>query len=296
MRISLHSREDLLWWYHNLSHQKRIIRISPPDRTIYCDASSEGWGASFEGKKTGGRWSFDEMNYHINVLELMAIEYALKSLCKDFQNEGISILSDNTTAIAYLKNGGGTRSIQCNDLAKNIWQWCAHKNIWFMVTHIPGIENVEADYESRHFTENTEWSLHPDIFANVIQNMGKPDVDLFASKNNFQVKPYVSWGPDPFAIAVNAFHIKWNSFDLCYIFPPFRLLNRVLQKIFNERARAIVIAPDWPAQPWYANIHRKSRKTLYFNKQNNNLLRTEQSNEPTTKSIHDTPLCAFLLY
>ena len=187
---------------------------------------------------------------HINALEILAIHYGLKSLCREIQNEGLKILSDNTTAVAYLCNGGGTRSTICNDITKNIWNWCETQNVWIMVGHIPGIDNVDADYESRHFSENTEWKLNPIIFQNICEQFGFPDIDLFASKNNFQINPYVSWGPDPNATYVNAFHIHWSQFNLVYIFPPFRLLNRVLRKIINEKAKAIVIAPDWPAQPW----------------------------------------------
>ena len=295
MKISYEGKQDLKWWYTNLHNQRKDIRISPPQTTLFCDASGEGWGASFGYKRAGGRWSVEEGHLHINVLELKAIDLALKSLCSQISNCGLQIFSDNTTAIAYLKHGGGTKSSQCNDIAISIWAWCAHRDIWFLVTHVPGVENVEADYESRHFSENTEWSINPDIFRDISQKLGVPDIDLFASRNNNKVSCYASWGPDPHASYVNAFHVNWSKFKLCYIFPPFRLLNRVIQKIREENAKAIVVSPNWPAQPWYSILHKKASRVLFYKKMENNLIQSVVVKKPQTKSIDDIPLCVFLL-
>ena len=45
--------------------------------------------------KVGGeRWSDDEIHYHINVLELLAIELALKAFLKDSNKKHVRIVSD----------------------------------------------------------------------------------------------------------------------------------------------------------------------------------------------------------
>ena len=73
-----------------------------------------------------------------------------------------------------------------------------------------------------------------------------PDIDLFASRLNFQTKVYVSWSPDPGAWAVDAFLFCWKDFKP-YIFLPFSLLGRVLLKLQKaEVFDAIIIAPWWP--------------------------------------------------
>ena len=295
MKISYQSKRDLMWWHDNLHIQQKIIRVSPPESVIFCDASLQGWGACYGEERTGGRWSLAEENLHINVLEIKAVEFGLKSLCSHLSSCGIKIMSDNTTAIAYINKGGGTKSGECNEVTLDIWEWCATKNIWPLACHVPGVENVQADYESRHFSENTEWKLNPSIFSTICESFGEPDIDLFASRNNNQVKDYVSWGPDPHAIYVNAFHLDWSKFKLCYIFPPFRLLNRVLQKVRREQARAIVVAPNWSAQPWISPLHKQAKEVLYFKKKQQNLIQT-QVGQQEGKSIHDIPLCVFLLY
>ena len=62
---------------------------------------------------------------------------------------------------------GGTHSRECNTIAKDIWQWCIDKQIWLTATHIPGTKNVEADRESRVFSDNKEWMIRPDIFRKI---------------------------------------------------------------------------------------------------------------------------------
>ena len=62
---------------------------------------------------------------------------------------------DNTCAVAYIKNMGGSHSVECNDVAKRIWQWCKMNDVWITITHIPGKQNVEADKLSRNFHDNT---------------------------------------------------------------------------------------------------------------------------------------------
>ena len=99
---------------------------------------------------------------------------------------------DNVTAVSYINNMGGTHSLMCNKLAKDIWIWCRSNNIWLSATHIPGITNVEADRTSRKFKDSSEWKLDPSVFERITEHWGKPNLDLFASHINFQFKHYIS--------------------------------------------------------------------------------------------------------
>ena len=71
----------------------------------------------------------------------------------------------------------------------------------------------------------------------------------------------MSYRLDPKCIAVNAFILDWNKLDF-YIFPPFVCVNKVLQKIYQEKAKDIVIALDWPSQPFYPRLIAMSIKTI----------------------------------
>ena len=164
-----------------------------------------GWGASLSEVRTGGRWSISEASLHINVLELKAIELSIQALLGNAFNQEIQVQTDNTTAVAYINHKGGPRSRACNEVARDIWTWCERRKIWIEAVHLPGALNVEADYESRHFTDDSEWSPNPLLFDQICNKWGAPCLDLFASRLNHKVRKYVSWCPDPGAQFVNAF-------------------------------------------------------------------------------------------
>ena len=55
-----------------------------------------------------GLWSEAETTYHINVLEMLAVELGLRSLLVNCQNQHIGFVSDNTTAVTYINCIGVT--------------------------------------------------------------------------------------------------------------------------------------------------------------------------------------------
>ena len=296
MKISYNSMKDLTWWERNIDTASHSIRPVVPEKTLKTDASGLGWGACFDDQRTGGRWSLQESELHINVLELKAVELGLCSLCSDTDNlTGIKVLCDNMTSVSYLRNKGGTRSSECNEITRRIWKWCENRNLWLIVSHIPGVKNIEADFESRNFTDNTEWAVNSKIFTCVCDTWGYPKIDLFASRNNHQLETYASWGPDPGACYIDAFSINWKQFKFVYIFPPFRLIGRALQKVQMERVKAIILAPVWPGQPWFTGLQAASRETWTFPKRKDNLLQLEIGDHKG-RSLNETQIRFHLIY
>ena len=71
---------ELNWWIANVSSSYFPLDIREPTIEFKTDASTTGgWGAVCNSCQTGGRWNSEEKQKHINVLEMLAIEYALKS-------------------------------------------------------------------------------------------------------------------------------------------------------------------------------------------------------------------------
>ena len=81
-----------------------------------------------------------------------------------------------------------------------------------------------------------------------------PDVDLFASRLNYQVESYVSWRADPSSVHIDAFTLDWSAYTCFYAFPPFSLIDRVLTKIEHDKAKGIVVVPLWHTQPWFPKL------------------------------------------
>lgn len=250
MYISDQMKDDLSWWINNAHFSCRQICHGPIQFVVYSDASLLGWGATFDNQEIGGHWSDIEQSYHINALELVACFNALKSFFKDQRDTSIKVMTDNVTAVSYINNMGGIHSQLCNDLASQIWTWCIDRSIWLLAAHIPGVENVVADRKSRKFDDQTEWRLNSNVFNDITRLFGKPNIDLFANSLNAQVEIYCAWKPDPNASFVDAFTIDWSKF-FSYIFPPFSLIGKCLQKIMEERAECIMVVPVWTTQVWY---------------------------------------------
>ena len=262
MHISDLSRNDLKWWLDHVDSDPGSLTPVDSCVTLKCDSSLEGWGSVLScdstspiPKSANGRWCYNEREHHINFLEIKAILLGLQSLCSAYKDCTIAVLSDNQTAVAYIRNMGGTHSRECNQITRELIMWCKERNLSLIISHIPGKLNVEADRASRQdFHDDIEWSLDKCIFDKLVGVWGKPDIDLFATRLNAKLPCYVSWKADPGAMAIDAFTISWSDYNLIYCFPPFSLIGRVLQKISQSQVRAIIVLPDWPTQCWYPQM------------------------------------------
>ncbi|MCH9717010.1 MAG: hypothetical protein K0U52_08000 [Gammaproteobacteria bacterium] len=135
---------------------------------------------------------------------------------------------DNTTALNYINKLGGTVSPQLNRLTKELWLWCLERDILLEASHLAGILNVRADQESRIMKDRSDWKLCPHVFQEINRILGPLQVDLFASRLTNQLPHYVSWKPDPLAMAMNAFTLDWEELQMSYANPPWNLIGKVL--------------------------------------------------------------------
>jgi hypothetical protein len=243
------------------------INTPPPDIIIETDASLEGWGGicSRLNRKTNGLWLESEKVSHINCLELKAILFTLHALCSDFNNKHIRIMTDNTCAVSYINKFGGCKSRKCHDITREIWLWAINRNIWLSCAHISGKDNCNADTLSRSFNSDAEWKLSPHLFQHITLKLDFiPNIDLFASRLNYQLKPFISYQPDPESLATDAFKLhSWEKWKF-YAFPPFAVIGLVIQKIVFDKATGLIVVPNWPTQPWYPKLMKMLIKPPIF--------------------------------
>ena len=113
---------------------------------------------------------------------------------------------DKTTAIPYINKLGGTLSPELNHLTKE-----------GPMAMVPGQEYYSSSItsspcsESRVMKDRTDWRLCPEVFAHNNRLFGLLQVDLFASRLTHQLLKYVSWHPDPGAMACDAFAQDWSQ-------------------------------------------------------------------------------------
>ncbi|CAH3032281.1 unnamed protein product [Pocillopora meandrina] len=212
MTLSSEAKSDIQWWIDSISEAYNPVNHGDPDINMTTDASLSGW-VLFSGKVSA---------------------------------KHIKLMVDNNTAVATINQMGTCHSNLNNKLVEQIWEWCILHGICLTVAHIQGKSSTEADRESRLSRKETEWCLDRSIYSAVIQKLDViPDIDLFASRLNHQLKPYIAYRP-----FINAFHISWEEYTF-YAFPPFCILKRVLQKINIDQATGIIIVPNWPTQTWW---------------------------------------------
>ena len=176
------AKEDLEWWIHEVSRWNgRSLQATPPELEIEIDASLAGWGAYCQGNLTG-RWSEEEQSLHINELELLAALFALRAFLKHVRDVSVLLKSDNVTTVAYINRLGGTRSGVLVHIAKELWLWCLQRGIAIKAQHLPGKDNLNADFMSRHLRDRADWILNPALFNLINQMWGPLEVDLFATR------------------------------------------------------------------------------------------------------------------
>ncbi|KZS06356.1 Uncharacterized protein APZ42_030218 [Daphnia magna] len=246
--LSREARSDLEWWVKNLSTTKdKLFFPKTPDLEIYSDASLSGWGACCNGVKTRGPWTLADTRKHNNELELTGAFYAIQSYAAQSKDVAIRIYLDNTTVVAYINKCGGTRSVALTVAAKALTDWCELRGVAVEAVHLAGELNVVADEESRAQADASDWKMDPLVYAQ-INRIWPSQVDLFSSPWNAQLPLFVTWRPQPGAMATNPFALNWGGLS-GYGFPPFCLIFACLEKIRRERATVVFCLPsvDWPA-------------------------------------------------
>ena len=170
-----------------------------------------------------------------------------KPLQKQSSRTCQTVDGQSISSALHQQNGGHTLKTLAK-LAIDLWNWCLDHKIHMSAEHLPGVLNLRADKEFRVVTDPSDWKLNPAFFKILVQ-----------------LPHFVSWKPDPQAIATDAFLMNWRDFR-GYAFPPFALVGRCSQQVIAQNVdHLVLVAPVWPAQPWYpVLLHLAVDKRLLF--------------------------------
>ena len=256
LSISEGIKSELLWWVVKLpSHRSSPMRDPPAEISIWSDAATNegcGWGGhSSLGDTVQGVWSEKEREMHINVLETLGAVNVVEALLPPDTVAAHYI--DNTTAVAYVRNFGGTVSKGSCDRALQYWDVVLDRNSWVIPSHIAGKDNVMADFFSRHTIEHHEFGLIQSAFDKIVDKFFLPQFDLFASSKLHVTEKWASYCWTRDATAGDAFLMsQWPQES--FIFPPFPLINEVVARLVKqEDLRFILVAPISSRSPpmWF---------------------------------------------
>ena len=257
------ARVPLLPWFHASVLQWQNTRwllqgvpltLPAPEATLFTDASHQGWGAHVEDLTSAGSWSPSLQSSHINMLELLAVHHAVLAFDAVLSGKHVLLCTDNTTVACYVNKQGGARSASLSRATEDLLLHCQSRSITLSARHVPGVLNIVADALSRpHSVLPTEWTLSHRVLRPLWLWWFRPMIDLFATQFNHRLPIYVSPVPDPRSWAIDSLTLPWTGL-LAYAFPPFPILGKVLRKARADLPRMILIAPLWPAQPWFPDL------------------------------------------
>lgn len=180
-----------------------------------------------------------------------------KIFLKNVFHKHIHLHIDNQVALFSLRAQGSTRSPLCNKFTAKIMRFFEEHDLHLTVTYIKSGCNVEADLASRATcNDDIEWSLKQNVFDELCEVFGRPQVDLFATRLNFKLPSYVAWQRDPGAVAIDALYHDWNQYAYVYLYPCFSLIPRVIRKfqLSGNGLEGLFIIPFWPGQIWWPVI------------------------------------------
>ena len=152
MRLKVQSvlvLSEVAWWASPAVLQGLPLVTMETEVTLFTDASSSGWGAQLGSRSTQGQWSAFQQSWHINVLEMQAVIYAVRDFLLHLRFRVVRLMCDNAVTVAYIKNEGGTRSPTLMQMTIRLLKWCDCKAITLVPVHLPGVHNIQADSLSR---------------------------------------------------------------------------------------------------------------------------------------------------
>ena len=253
MVISSDAKEELKFWAELPSGISSPITVSQSTGTVTTDASEEGLGIWFDGNIISDRIPSGYEGFHINVKELLALKRFL-DIFNEVKNCVLTWRCDNNSALAALKHEGSTRSWPLSALSCDILKVSLARGISWDPIRISSQENLVADAASR-FNQVPDWCLKESIARKMFSRWGTPDVDLMASDSSRKVPLFLSWSRqdvEAWGIDSLAQDINWAGFSLPYCFPPFPLLQQVLDKCRKQKVnQMILVAPWWQGKPFF---------------------------------------------
>ena len=102
-------------------------------------------GGMLQGSFDKGKWLKGEKHFHIIVLELLALKFAILIFTKNLPNLIINVQVDKKVVLPYLLKMRGTFSPQLLKISKSIWNYLLSHQITITAEYLPSRMNIEAD-------------------------------------------------------------------------------------------------------------------------------------------------------
>jgi len=269
-------KEDLVWWRDNLvgwNGRCTFKSTRAVELHLNCDASGEGWGASFRGLdpsdrafNAAGKWTAWESKQSINYKELRAMQLALDRFKGKLQHRFVLLKTDSMVASLYFANGGGKVHL-LNELVRAIWLWTIDMDVMLQVLWIPRAQNVKADALSKYGLAGADlvfdWVLNAEILPAISAYFGQISLKLCAKDSDGKDirKAGIRQWPVPHFMSLCS--MSWKCSDgIPLLFPYESKIPFVLHRVIEEKLRVILVCYEAEEAAWWGLFVRHALRVM----------------------------------
>jgi hypothetical protein len=267
VRLSRQSLRDLSYWRTLTRGEGRDLWRVEPDAVMHSDAADVGYGGTLGFDRTAGSqglwagrgmWEARDRAESITLRELRAVRLLLQRHFADYVRSPSTrkiLLHEDNQAVVYILNAMVSSSTRMMQELRRLQAMMTALGVRIEARWLPSAVNRFADALSRQWdpgdvraTETLVRSLYDAYAPEAVVFPCRPTGEHLVARRKYltsQMAEY--WGDGKCRL--------WN--------PPFDLLPVVLKKLEDEGGRGVVLAPAWPAQPWFARLRALS-STLHI--------------------------------
>jgi len=199
-------------------------------------------------------WTGNEATQSSTWREVKAVQYMCTSHKTLLSNSVVKWYSDNQNVEKVIARGSMKQVLQ--ELAVQIFQFCAENNIQIDFVWIPRTENTKADAISK-FVDFDDWGVSERISNFCQRRWGNCSLDAFANGQNSKNVRFYSkfWCPN--TLGVDAFAFSWVG-EHVWLVPPLHLIGKVIAKVKQDKCTGILVFPKWVSAAFWPLIHTGS--------------------------------------
>ncbi len=198
---------------------------------VFTDASTTGWGATFNGLAVSGVWTGPPTALAHKLPRVAGSTPGPEPSQEALTGQALTGPYGHTVTVAYINRQGGLRIRRMLQLARHLLLWSQKHLRSLRAIHIPGLLNRAADELSRAALPG-EWRLHPQT-AQLIERLLIASCLLLDRGNTRHGMHWHSAG-------------RGAPASMCS--PPVSLLAQTLCKIREDEEQVLLVAPYWPTR------------------------------------------------
>ena len=143
------------------------IQQQEPYIILQTDGSPKPELHTARGFLKGRKWSKEVKLFDINVLELLALKFAILTFTKNLSHLTIHIEVDNKVALAYLLKMGGTRNPQLLKISQTIQNYLLSHQIIITAQYLSSSLNARKDWDSKNATDSSNWKPLQKVYLKI---------------------------------------------------------------------------------------------------------------------------------